>query len=223
MSARRGADQDTARLAQQATERDEQARQASDLDRRLRELRRSVVEREAHLVTVQDELDADRAEIDRIDLREGPPGGRHRGGPLRDGHPALGRRGAGRSRAAMSEPHTANDATVADSAEQWDLCLYVTDRSPKCLRAIDNLRRACEEHLAGHYHIEVVDLLENPRLAADDQILGRAHGGAQVPVADPQARRRPVRQRPSARRPAASAAGEHREMTGHGRLVIAGH
>jgi circadian clock protein KaiC len=61
----------SARLAQQATERDEQARQASDLDRRLRELRRSVVEREAHLVTVQDELDADRAEIDRIDLREG--------------------------------------------------------------------------------------------------------------------------------------------------------
>jgi circadian clock protein KaiC len=61
----------SARLAQQATERDELVRQASDLDRRLRELRRSVVEREAHLVAVQDELDADRAEIDRIDLREG--------------------------------------------------------------------------------------------------------------------------------------------------------
>jgi circadian clock protein KaiC len=60
----------SARLAQQAAERDADARQASDLDRRLRELRRSVVEREAHLVAVQDELDADRAEIDRIDLRE---------------------------------------------------------------------------------------------------------------------------------------------------------
>ena len=71
----------------------------------------------------------------------------------------------------MSEPRTANDETSADSGDQWDLCLYVTDRSPKCLRAIDNLRRACDEHLAGRYHIEVVDLLENPRLAADDQIL----------------------------------------------------
>ena len=71
----------------------------------------------------------------------------------------------------MSEPHTPNDGTVADSGDQWDLCLYVTDRSPKCLRAIENLRRACDEHLAGRYHIEVVDLLENPRLAADDQIL----------------------------------------------------
>ena len=71
----------------------------------------------------------------------------------------------------MSEPRTANNETSADSGDQWDLCLYVTDRSPKCLRAIDNLRRACDEHLAGRYHIEVVDLLENPRLAADDQIL----------------------------------------------------
>jgi circadian clock protein KaiB len=74
----------------------------------------------------------------------------------------------------MSEPHTANDGTGADTAatgEQWDLCLYVTDRSPKCLRAIENLRGACERHLAGRYTIEIVDLLENPRRAADDQIL----------------------------------------------------
>jgi circadian clock protein KaiB len=71
----------------------------------------------------------------------------------------------------MSEPHIPNDETMADSGDEWDLCLYVTDRSPKCLRAIENLRRACDEHLAGHYHIEVVDLLENPRLAAEDQIL----------------------------------------------------
>jgi circadian clock protein KaiC len=61
----------SARVAQQATERDADARQASELDRRLRELRRSVVEREAHLIAVQDELDADRAEIDRVDLRQG--------------------------------------------------------------------------------------------------------------------------------------------------------
>ena len=74
----------------------------------------------------------------------------------------------------MSEPHTANDGTDADvagTAEQWDLCLYVTDQSPKCLRAIENLRRACEEHLAGRYQIEIVDVLKNPRRAAADQIL----------------------------------------------------
>ncbi|HUK70229.1 MAG TPA: circadian clock KaiB family protein [Streptosporangiaceae bacterium] len=73
----------------------------------------------------------------------------------------------------MSRPRTAGNGTetVADSDGTWDLRLYVTGRSPKCLRAIENLRRACEEHLAGRYRIEVVDLLENPRLAADDQIL----------------------------------------------------
>jgi circadian clock protein KaiB len=71
----------------------------------------------------------------------------------------------------MSELHTADAEGSTDSDDEWNLCLYVTGQSPKCLRAIDNLRRACEEHLAGHYHIEVVDLLENPRLAAEDQIL----------------------------------------------------
>jgi circadian clock protein KaiB len=71
----------------------------------------------------------------------------------------------------MSDPPPADDWTGADTGEQWDLCLYVTDQSPKGLRAIENLRRACEEHLAGRYQIEVVDLLENPRRAAADQIL----------------------------------------------------
>jgi circadian clock protein KaiB len=77
----------------------------------------------------------------------------------------------------LSEPHSASDGTGADTGdtadigEQWDLCLYVTDQSPKSLRAIANLRRACEEHLAGRYTIEIVDLVKNPRRAADDQIL----------------------------------------------------
>ena len=55
--------------------------------------------------------------------------------------------------------------------EVWALRLYVTGTSPKCERAIENLRRVCEEHLAGRFEIEVVDLLVNPRLAADDRIL----------------------------------------------------
>jgi circadian clock protein KaiB len=72
----------------------------------------------------------------------------------------------------MSQPRTAADGTgTGADFETWDLRLYVTGRSPKCLRAIENLQSACEEHLAGRYRIEVVDLLDNPRLAADDQIL----------------------------------------------------
>jgi circadian clock protein KaiC len=58
----------SARLAQQAAERDATVRQAGDLNRHRRELHRSIAEREAHLAAVQDQLAAERAEIDQIDL-----------------------------------------------------------------------------------------------------------------------------------------------------------
>ncbi len=56
-------------------------------------------------------------------------------------------------------------------AEVWELRLYVAGVTPKSVEAFANLKKICEEHLAGKYHIEVVDLLENPRLARGDQIL----------------------------------------------------
>jgi circadian clock protein KaiB len=71
----------------------------------------------------------------------------------------------------MSEPHHANDWSGADTGEQWDLVVYVTNASPKGQQAIENLRRACEEHLAGRYQIEIVDVLKDPRRAAADNIL----------------------------------------------------
>jgi circadian clock protein KaiB len=56
-------------------------------------------------------------------------------------------------------------------AAKWELRLYVAGQTPKSLAAFENLKKLCEEHLAGQYRIEVVDLLENPTLARDDQIL----------------------------------------------------
>jgi circadian clock protein KaiC len=61
----------SARVTQQAAQRDEELRIAEELARRRRELHRSVIEREAHLVATQDQLDAERSEINRIDLQEG--------------------------------------------------------------------------------------------------------------------------------------------------------
>jgi circadian clock protein KaiB len=55
--------------------------------------------------------------------------------------------------------------------ELWQLRLYVAGKSPKSMAAFANLRRLCEEHLAGRYSIEVIDLLENPQLAEGDQIV----------------------------------------------------
>ena len=44
-------------------------------------------------------------------------------------------------------------------------------QTPRALAAFANLKRLCEEHLGGRYTIEVIDLLQNPQLAAGDQIL----------------------------------------------------
>jgi circadian clock protein KaiB len=54
---------------------------------------------------------------------------------------------------------------------EWDLRLYVAGQSNKSLTALNNLKKLCEEHVAGRYHIEVIDLLKTPQLAAGDQIL----------------------------------------------------
>jgi circadian clock protein KaiB len=53
----------------------------------------------------------------------------------------------------------------------WELRLYVAGQTPKSATALSNLKRLCEEHLAGQYHIEVIDLLKDPKLAKGDQIL----------------------------------------------------
>jgi circadian clock protein KaiB len=45
------------------------------------------------------------------------------------------------------------------------LRLFVTGSTPRSLRAITNLRAICEEHLAGRYTLEVVDLYQQPELA----------------------------------------------------------
>jgi circadian clock protein KaiB len=55
--------------------------------------------------------------------------------------------------------------------ERWELRLYTAGQTPKSLAAIRNLQKVCDEHLAGRYDIEIIDLLKNPRLAKDDQIV----------------------------------------------------
>lgn len=53
----------------------------------------------------------------------------------------------------------------------WNLRLYIAGQTPKSITAFANLKRICEEHLAGKYCIEVIDLLKNPLLAKGDQII----------------------------------------------------
>jgi circadian clock protein KaiB len=53
----------------------------------------------------------------------------------------------------------------------YQLRLYVAGQTARSLKAFANLKIICEEHLAGRYEIEVVDLIRNPQLAQGDQIL----------------------------------------------------
>jgi circadian clock protein KaiB len=66
---------------------------------------------------------------------------------------------------------TKKNPAVPRQRPTWELRLYVAGQTAKSTQAFANLKRICEEHLAGEYHIEIVDLLQNPQLAAGDQII----------------------------------------------------
>jgi circadian clock protein KaiB len=55
--------------------------------------------------------------------------------------------------------------------DKWILRLYVAGQTPKCIKAFSNLSKICEEQLKGQYSIEVIDLLVNPQLSREHQIL----------------------------------------------------
>ena len=74
----------------------------------------------------------------------------------------------------MDEHQTAESSTATSVVEQedfWEMRLYVAGQTPKCVNAIVNLRKFCEERMPGKYKIEVIDLLQNPKLARGDQIV----------------------------------------------------
>jgi circadian clock protein KaiB len=58
-----------------------------------------------------------------------------------------------------------------DSSMELELRLYVAGQTPKSRAAISNLKRICEKYVSKRYRIEVIDLLKNPALARDHQIL----------------------------------------------------
>ena len=55
--------------------------------------------------------------------------------------------------------------------DKWILRLYVAGQTPKAIAAFKNLKKICEEQLKGKFSIEVIDILANPQLGVEDQIL----------------------------------------------------
>ena len=73
--------------------------------------------------------------------------------------------------ATQAAPRDIKAAADQSEPEVFLLRLYVAGQTPKSLAAITNLKRICDEHLAGRSQTEVIDLLENPQRAREDQIV----------------------------------------------------
>jgi circadian clock protein KaiB len=72
----------------------------------------------------------------------------------------------------MSEARTLDRKTKnKPERKEWDLRLYIAGQSTKSMAALRNPEKFCEEHMQGRYHIEVIDLLQQPQLAKGDQIV----------------------------------------------------
>jgi circadian clock protein KaiB len=70
-----------------------------------------------------------------------------------------------------SNKKSSKEKSVLTANDKWVLRLYVAGQSPKALTAFANLKKICENQLNGKYSIEVIDLLINPQLGVEDQIL----------------------------------------------------
>jgi len=55
--------------------------------------------------------------------------------------------------------------------QEYVLCLYVAGSTPKSIRAVENIKRLCEEQMPAGYDLEVIDLYQNPSVAGADQVI----------------------------------------------------
>jgi len=74
------------------------------------------------------------------------------------------------ARRPSAKPRAAT-GSASRRGKEWELRLYVAGTTPRAVRALENLRKICDDYLAGRYQIEVIDLLVEPKLARGDQII----------------------------------------------------
>ena len=71
----------------------------------------------------------------------------------------------------VSSSTAAFEAAARETSERYVLRLYVAGTTPCSARAVENLRRICDELLVGRYDLEVVDVYQDPARARDEQII----------------------------------------------------
>ena len=79
----------------------------------------------------------------------------------------------------MEKPNPADDLNAFEAlirgketgARKYVLRLYVAGSTPRSVRAIQNIRKVCEEHLAGRFDLQIIDIHQQPALVKDGQII----------------------------------------------------
>lgn len=73
----------------------------------------------------------------------------------------------------MQKKHEQTGANnlLAQSSPRYVLCLFVTGATPNSVRAIENIKKICEEHLKGHYSLEIIDVYQQGNIATREQLV----------------------------------------------------
>jgi circadian clock protein KaiB len=85
------------------------------------------------------------------------------------------------------EPENLKDAferaiEESETTNRYLLRLYVTGNTQKSAETILSLRKLCEEHLAGRYQLEVIDIHQQPSFARTDNIIATPTLVKQLPL-----------------------------------------
>jgi len=70
-----------------------------------------------------------------------------------------------------TSPVDSGSAEPGEGERQYVLRLYITGMTPRSTRAVQNVRRICEERLKDRYDLEVIDVYQQPELAKSEQIV----------------------------------------------------
>jgi circadian clock protein KaiB len=155
----------TARVVQEARERAENVARRQEIDRKQRELETKRQAMEAQIAALRAAFAGESAELTQS-IGNARVADEVVGRTLAE---LTGLRGGGAHNGPSRERKGASHAGNRTNGDRTRT--YVAGQTPKCLTAFANLKKICEEYLAGEYEIEIVDLVEQPQLAAGDQIL----------------------------------------------------
>jgi circadian clock protein KaiB len=64
-----------------------------------------------------------------------------------------------------------NDKSSMQNAAEYILYLFVTGATRNSVRAIENIKKICEEHLKGHYRLEIIDVYQQADIAKKEQLV----------------------------------------------------